>query len=46
MSIFFNELGMKEVKGIQGSKQPFRFGKWRYDGRTDWADWADTNGFF
>jgi hypothetical protein len=19
----------------------FRFGKWRYDGRTDGADWAD-----
>jgi hypothetical protein len=25
---------------------PIRFGRWRYDGRTDWADRADTNGFF
>jgi peptide/nickel transport system permease protein len=24
----------------------FCFGKKRYNGRTDWADWADTNGFF
>jgi hypothetical protein len=24
----------------------FSFGKWRYDGRTDWADRADSNGFF
>jgi hypothetical protein len=24
----------------------FRFGKCRYNGRTDWADPADPNGFF